>query len=162
DDPEIFLPWLSLLGRVGHALESLTVPGALPAAVDVPAHARAALEEVARDGAPASWGETHRLAAWQALPSVSPSPGSPALEGDHDCVMSSSSVPGLTDLGARASAARFVWDLARRQDSAWIVPLGASGLPDDAHARDQLPLWLRGALVPVVTDWNVLTEEESA
>ncbi|WP_246212855.1 penicillin acylase family protein [Streptomyces abyssomicinicus] len=162
DDPEIFLPWLSLLGRVGHALEGLTVPGALPAAVDVPAHARAALEEVARDGAPAGWGETHRLAAWQALPSVSPSPGTPALEGDHDCVMSSSSVPGLTDLSARASAARFVWDLARRQDSAWIVPLGASGLPDDAHARDQLPLWLRGALVPVVTDWNVLTEEESA
>ncbi|MEU9577165.1 penicillin acylase family protein [Streptomyces chilikensis] len=160
DDPEVFLPWLSLLGRVGHALESLTVPGALPPAVDVAAHARAALEEVARDGAPRSWGETHRLAAWEALPSASPL--RPALEGDHDCVMSSSSVPGLTDLGARASVARFVWDLARREDSGWIVPLGASGLPDHPHARDQLPLWLRGALIPVVTDWHLLTEEETA
>jgi penicillin amidase len=161
DDPEIFLPWLSLIGRVGHALENLTVPGALPAAVDVPAHAHAALEEVARDGAPASWGDTHRLAAWQALPADKPAPEPPALEGDHDCVMSSSSVPGLTDLSARASAARFVWDLAHRQGSAWIVPLGASGLPDDPHAHDQLPLWLRGELVPVVTDWHLLTEERS-
>ncbi|MGW0607228.1 penicillin acylase family protein [Streptomyces sp. NPDC002640] len=162
DDPEIFLPWLSLLGRVGHALENLTAPGALPATVDVPAHARAALEEVARDGAPASWGDTHRLAAWRAVPADGSSPEPPALEGDHDCVMSSSSVPGLTDLSARASAARFVWDLARRQDSAWIVPLGASGIPDDTHAHDQLPLWLRGELVPVVTDWHLLTEETSA
>jgi penicillin amidase len=83
----------------------------------------------------------------------------PGLDGDHDCVLSTSSVPGVTDLSARGPAARYVWDLARREDSLWVVPLGASGVPRDPHGRDQLPLWLRGGLAPVVTDWNQLTEE---
>ncbi|MFI1955075.1 penicillin acylase family protein [Streptomyces xinghaiensis] len=83
----------------------------------------------------------------------------PALSGDHDCVLATSSVPGLTHHSARASAARFVWDLARREDSRWIVPLGASGIPGHPHRSDQLPLWVRGDLVPVVTDWSLLTPE---
>ncbi|MGA5285293.1 penicillin acylase family protein [Streptomyces griseoincarnatus] len=83
------------------------------------------------------------------------------MHGDHDCVMSSSSVPGLTDVSARASAARYVWDLACRDDSAWITPLGASGVPGSPHYDDQLPLWLDGRLVPVVTDWCQLAEESA-
>ena len=69
-------------------------------------------------------------------------------------------VPGLTDLAARGPAARYVWDLARREDSLWVVPLGASGVPGSPHHRDQLPLWLKGDLVPVVTDWQHLTKED--
>ncbi|NEE42018.1 penicillin acylase family protein, partial [Streptomyces sp. SID7982] len=61
-----------------------------------------------------------------------------------------------TDLFARGPAARYVWDLARREDSRWAVPFGASGVPGSAHHRDQTPLWARGALAPVVTDWNLL------
>ena len=33
------------------------------------------------------------------------------------------------------------------------------GVPGDPHHRDQLPRWLRGEFVPVVTDWTRLTEE---
>ncbi|MFJ6946025.1 penicillin acylase family protein, partial [Streptomyces wuyuanensis] len=77
----------------------------------------------------------------------------------HDCVLATSSVPGVTDLSARGPSARYVWDLARREDSLWVVPLGARGIPGDAHHRDQLPLWLRGELVPVVTDFDLLTPE---
>ncbi|NDZ81403.1 GNAT family N-acetyltransferase, partial [Streptomyces sp. SID10853] len=108
------------------------------------------------------WGELHRLAPWQALPdepggSWGPPPGGwPGLSGDHDCVLSTSSVPGLTHHASRAPAARYVWDLARRDDSLWAVPLGASGIPGDPHRLDQLPLWVRGGLVPVITDWNQL------
>ena len=47
-----------------------------------------------------------------------------------------------------------------RENSLWVVPFGASGVPDSAHHRDQLPLWVRGDLVPVVTDWSRLTKEE--
>jgi penicillin amidase len=83
----------------------------------------------------------------------------PGLSGDHDCVLCTSAVPGLTDLSARGPAARYVWDLARREDSLWVVPFGASGVPRSPHHRDQQPLWLRGDLVPVVTDWNRLTKE---
>jgi penicillin amidase len=77
-------------------------------------------------------------------------------------VLATSSVPGLTDRSARGPAARYVWDLARREDSGWVVPFGASGVPGHPHRRDQLPLWLSGGLVPVTTDWNRLTEETDA
>ncbi|MEU1039920.1 penicillin acylase family protein [Streptomyces sp. NPDC005907] len=104
-----------------------------------------------------TWGDTHRLAAWRALP-TGPN-DEPALSGDHDCVLCTSAVPGVTDLAARGPAARYVWDLAHREDSLWVVPLGASGVPGTPHHRDQLPLWLRGDLAPVVTDWDRLTKE---
>ena len=83
----------------------------------------------------------------------------PGLTGDHDCVRCTSGVPGLTDRAARGPAARYVWDLARREDSRWVVPLGASGVPGSPHHRDQLPLWLRGELVPVVTDFTSFEKE---
>lgn len=163
--PEVFRPWLALLPRVGYALEHLLTTELLPLA-DRVGVVRAAVEEVAArqavaDGPPARWGDTHRLAPWQALPAEPPEPW-PALSGDHDCVLATSSVPGVTDLGARASAARYVWDLARREDSAWVVPLGASGVPGHPHHRDQLPLWARCELVPVVTDRARLVREAGA
>ena len=84
----------------------------------------------------------------------------PGLEGDHDCLLCTTSVPGIGYDGIRGPAARFVWDLADRDESRWVVPFGASGVPGDPHHRDQLPLWLRGDLVPVVTDWDLLTRTE--
>ncbi|MFB7665020.1 penicillin acylase family protein [Kitasatospora sp. NPDC056138] len=174
--PEVFLPWLALVPRVAYGLESLLTTGLLPD-VDRAELVREAVEEVAAAGAPATpWGELHRLAPWQALPDLPGTPGGPdtpdgsdgrpdgswpGLAGDHDCVLSTSSVPGITDRSARGPAARYVWDLARREDSLWVVPLGASGRPGSAHYRDQLPLWLHGGLVPVITDWTLLTEERT-
>ncbi|MEU5664832.1 penicillin acylase family protein [Streptomyces longwoodensis] len=163
--PEVLLPWLALVPRIGYALEHLLRAEELYG-VDRPALVRAALEEVAhaRVGRPpARWGDTHRLAAWRALPE--PQNGetpAPALSGDHDCVLCTSAVPGLTDLAARGPAARYVWDLARREDSRWVVPHGAQGNPGHPHHHDQLPLWLRGELVPVVTDWAHLEKESDA
>ncbi|WP_182901863.1 penicillin acylase family protein [Microbispora sp. H10830] len=180
--PEVFRPWLAPAPRVAYALESLLTTGLLPGLdrAALTELARAALEEVAARGETTgvSWGDLHRLVPWRALPSPAIStpvdnPGSvdnsgsgdgaaPAeagLPGDHDCVLSTSSVPGVTHHCARGPAARYVWDLARRDGSLWIVPFGASGVPGDRHWRDQHPLWLRGELVPVITDWNRLTEE---
>jgi penicillin amidase len=51
-----------------------------------------------------------------------------------------------------------VWDLADRRNSRWIVPFGASGEPG-AHQRDQFPLWRRGELVRIETDWHALELE---
>ncbi|MER7456844.1 penicillin acylase family protein [Micromonospora sp. NPDC126480] len=86
--------------------------------------------------------------------------GGPELDGDHDCVLATSSVPGVTDLCLRGPAARYAWDLARREDSRWVVPLGADGVPGTGHHDDQLASWRRGELLPVVTDWAELTEEQ--
>ncbi|WP_046726376.1 penicillin acylase family protein [Streptomyces humi] len=151
--PEPLLPWLALIPRIAFALEHLLRAEELYG-VDRPALVRAALEETAADGPAGTWGDTHRLAPWQALPER-PYDG-PALSGDHDCVLCTTAVPGLTDLSARGPAARYVWDLARREDSLWVVPLGADGVPGAAHHTDQLPLWTKGELIPVDTDWERL------
>ncbi|MET7655734.1 MULTISPECIES: penicillin acylase family protein [unclassified Streptomyces] len=153
--PEVLLPWLALVPRIGFALEHLLRAEELYG-IDRRALVREAVEEVA--GQPAGrWGDTHRLAPWRALPD--PSREAPALAGDHDCVLCTSAVPGWTDLAARGPAARYVWDLARREDSLWVVPFGASGVPGHPHHHDQLPLWLKGELAPVVTDWAQLKKE---
>ncbi|MER6994240.1 penicillin acylase family protein [Streptomyces sp. NPDC000410] len=156
--PAVFQPWLVPVVKVAYALEGLLTTRLLPG-IDRAAIVRAAVEEVAAEPPEATWGELHRLAPWQALPGVVANEEWPGLPGDHDCVLSTSSVPGLTDLSARGPAARYVWDLERRENSLWVVPLGARGVPGDAHHRDQLPLWLRGELIPVITDFDKLTEE---
>ncbi|MFJ2782517.1 MULTISPECIES: penicillin acylase family protein [unclassified Streptomyces] len=156
--PALLRPWLVLGPRVAFALETLLVAGPVPSE-DVDRIVREALDETGSGEPPAAWGVTHRLAPWQALPDPDDEHW-PGLGGDHDCVLSTSSVPGWTDLSGRASAARYVWDLADRERSRWIVPLGASGVPGDPHHRDQLPLWLRGDLAPVTTDWHHLTKEQ--
>ncbi|MQY12198.1 hypothetical protein SRB5_23280 [Streptomyces sp. RB5] len=156
--PEVFHPWLALLPRIGYALEHLLTDRTLP--VDRPALVRAALDETAAAApAPKPWGEVHRLAPWQALPLADDDVTWPGLGGDHDCVLATSAVPGVTDRFLRGPSARYVWDLGRREDSRWIVPLGASGIPGRPHARDQLPLWAAGELVPVVTDFALLAKE---
>ncbi|WFE99686.1 penicillin acylase family protein [Micromonospora sp. WMMD964] len=156
--PEVFAPWLAVTPRVGYALEHLLGGSPLPG-VDPAAVVRAAVEEVADAAAgPVRWGDLHRLAAWRALPDPDAGPG-PRLDGDHDCVLSTSSVPGVTHWCFRGPAARFVWDLARRTDSRWVVPLGACGVPGHRHHDDQSPAWLAGELLPIVTDWDRLVEE---
>ncbi|MEU6313402.1 penicillin acylase family protein [Streptomyces sp. NPDC047014] len=158
--PDVFHPWQYLLPKIGYALEGLLTSSLVPE-LDRAAHVRAALEETAAAGTlDAPWSQVHRLTPWQALPDAD-APEWPGLGGDHDCVNASSSVPGFTDLTARASAARYVWDLARREDSLWAVPLGADGVTGSPHHRDQLPLWARCELVPVVTDWARLTKESA-
>lgn len=158
--PALFSPWMALVPRVAYALETLLTSGPVPPA-DRAGAVRAALAEVAAAPPAGPWGATHRLAPWAALPDGDDAAW-PGLDGDHDCVLSTSSVPGVTDRSARGPAARYVWDLARREDSLWVVPFGASGVPGDPHERDQLPLWLRGGLVPVITDWNRLDKEHPA
>ncbi|MFW6690522.1 GNAT family N-acetyltransferase [Streptomyces sp. MAR4 CNX-425] len=159
--PGPLLPWLDLRTRIAYALNTLLTTDRLPE-IDRPALVRAAAEEAAGHLAaagpdePATWGEAHRLAPWQALPDGDAE--WPGLAGDHDCVLATAAVPGVTDRCLRAPAARYVWDVARREESRWVVPFGASGVPGSPHHRDQLEPWLRGGLVPVLTDWQALKE----
>ncbi|MEU3032111.1 penicillin acylase family protein [Streptomyces incarnatus] len=155
--PVVLRPWLALVPRVGFALEHLLRAEELYG-IDRPALVREALEDVAAQPPTGTWSDTHRLVPWQALPDGLTTPG---LAGDHDCVLCTSAVPGLTDLAARGPAARWVWDLADRDASRWVVPFGADGVPGSPHHHDQLPLWLGGELAPVVTDWNRLTPDRT-
>ncbi|WP_078894832.1 penicillin acylase family protein [Streptomyces sp. NRRL S-1022] len=157
--PDVLLPWLALVPRIGHALEHLLAAEDLYG-IDRAAAVRTALEEAAAAPTAVPWSATHRLAPWRALPAGPyTAADEPGLAGDHDCVLCTSAVPGLTDRAGRGPAARYVWDLADRDNSRWVVPFGADGVPGACHHRDQLPLWLEGELAPVVTDWTRLTPE---
>jgi penicillin amidase len=150
DCPAAFVPWMDTLTHVSYAVENLLAAD-LPE-INVTWLVREALEEVAARKPRPPWGETHQLSPLHALsgPVFAPDeePFDLGVSGDHHCVMSTSSLPGLTDVCVRGSAARYAFDLADRSASGWVVPLGASGVLGDPHHHDQLPLWLRGALAP--------------
>lgn len=139
DDP-VFAPWLDLTSKVGFAIETLVRAGT-PFGIDVRSHAQAAAEDAVDH--PATWGATHVFQPLHALGfTIPPVP----VSGDYDCVRCTSSIPGVTDVCSRGSVARYVWDLADRDAGGWVVP-------------DQLELWVAGELAPIVTDWELLTEE---
>jgi penicillin amidase len=157
-DP-VHAPWLDVTAHIGLALPSLVAAGT-PFGIDLPRLAGLAVQDARAH--PATWGATHVFAPLHAfdLTDLAP-PGvpRPAVDGDADCVRCTGSLPGVTDEAYRGSVARYVWDLDDRDASGWIVPLGADGRPGHAHHHDQLSLWVAGGLVPLVTDWTLLTEE---
>ncbi len=146
-DP-LFAPWLDPVARIGHALGDLLT-------ADV---AAAALEDVAAGPPPGTWGSRHVLHPIR-LVAATAWDDTVELSGDTDCVLATSSVPGVSDACWRGPVARYVWDLTDRARSRWIVPFGASGHPGHPHFADQLPLWARGDLIPLVTDWRTLSVE---
>ncbi|MDC7120092.1 penicillin acylase family protein [Cellulomonas fimi] len=181
DDPgagPVLAPWFVVPARVADALPALldadrADPDRLR--LDGPALVRAALEDVAAethatwtDGASGDdatvWADLHRLHPLHVLDEVpgcaSPFPVDVGVGGDTDCVRSTSSTPGVTHRSWRGSVARYVWDLADRERSRWNVPFGASGVPGDPHALDQLDAWLDARTTEVVTDWDRLHRED--
>jgi penicillin amidase len=79
------------------------------------------------------------------VPTVTPHP----VPGDKGCVLAAASAPGVTDRAYGGPVARYVWDLADRSASRWVVPLGASGVEGDPHFCDQTEAWLAGRLYRV-------------
>ncbi|WP_341927870.1 penicillin acylase family protein [Nocardioides psychrotolerans] len=157
---------LDVTTRIGLALAHLAAHGS-PYGIDVAAHARAALAEAEAEIAAdpgRTWGDTHVFAplhAFDLAPGRLEAPPVPrvGMSGDQDCVRCTGSLPGISDDVYRGAVARYVWDLADRSASAWIVPLGAAGDPRDPHHHDQLTRWAEGTLVPVVTDWERLVKD---
>ncbi|GGR65568.1 penicillin amidase [Nocardioides luteus] len=179
----LYEPWSALPARVASALHVI-LAAERPFGLDpheVVTAAAVAVRDAARDTAhdtahdtvrdtvpdagtePASWPEAHRFWPLHALeqfdlPHTRTAPATP-LPGDTDTVRCNAWSPGTT-VTVRGSVARYAWDLADRDNSRWVVPLGASGAPDDPHHTDQHEAWARGGAVRVVTDWSVLTEEQ--
>lgn len=156
-DP-VFAAWLDVTSRIALSLPGLVAAGR-PFGIDLPALAREALAEV--DAAPPrAWGDTHVFAPLHGFESMGlDAPGGLpvlAVDGDQDCVRCTTSYPADTDTCFRGSVARYVWDLADRSGSGWVVPTGAAGHPGDLHHHDQLAAWVTGDLLPVVTDWSRL------
>ncbi|MBH0780483.1 penicillin acylase family protein [Nocardia bovistercoris] len=170
--PRVFDPWFVAGTRIAAALES--VLDRCPAlGVDIEQILRATLESVATatasvDAVP-NWGSVHVLAPIHGMDLAGATPRHPELSalvrpnpwplgGDAECVLANGSAVGFSHACAVGSAARYVWDLADRDASRWIVPLGVSGDPCSPHFQDQAPLWARGRLIGVVGDVSRVRE----
>ena len=162
DEPAL-LPWLDPTARIAVAVESLLAVEA-PFGIDVAALSALALGDAADHAA--TWGASHvfrPVHAFDVLGEDLEPPRVPGagLAGDADCVRCTGSTPGVDDAAWRGSVARYVWDLADRGASGWVVPLGAAGDERDRHHADQLPLWAEARLAPLVTDWGRLVEDDA-
>lgn len=156
-DPDrtgVFAAVLDPRVRIGTAWEGLLHHGTA-LGLDVEAGIAEALRRAAEAPDPGRWGDRHAV-----RPVVIPAEradlerlGSAPTAGDSGCVLATRSQPGLQDRCSFGPVARYVWDLAARDDSRWIVPLGSSGQSRSPHRRDQLPAWAGGHTIPVVTDW---------
>ncbi len=158
----IFAAWLDVDGQVGAGWHSL-VRGGHRIGIDPAEGARVALDRVAVQRRPGEvWGERHRLDPLHALDLVAardgralvgvPSVPAHPVPGDKGCVLAAASAPGVTDRAYGGPVARYVWDLADRDASQWVVPFGSSGVPGDPHFTDQTNAWLTGTLHRVVDE----------
>jgi penicillin amidase len=57
------------------------------------------------------------------------------------------------------SVARYAFDLADWDSSAWVSPLGASGHPGSPHYADQVNTWAEIAMVPMLYTWPRIEAE---
>ncbi|OUC77762.1 penicillin acylase family protein [Gordonia lacunae] len=167
--PAVFQPWFVPEPRLATALTSV-VANTAGIGIDIEAVAVAALDavvaRVATFGSTPTWGSVHRLAPIHGFDLVGASPQYPdlfaalrptplPLAGDAESVFANAAAVG-THLCITGAAARYVWDLADRGASRWIVPLGVSGDPRSDHFQDQAAQWAAGELVEVVRDWDTL------
>jgi len=111
------------------------------------------------------WGRVHTTRSRHPLSDVFPEhaalldPPSVAAGGDGETVQAGTFAPGSGYGITVASVARYVFDLGDWNNSAWIVPLGASGHPASPHYADQAQTWADVRLRPMRYDWNRIREE---
>jgi penicillin amidase len=147
----IFSAWTTVDGQLGLGWHSLA-RGADRIGIDVATGVGVALERVAAQADSVTvWGDRHWLDPVHSLDGLGGAPNVPQdpVPGDKGCVLAAASAPGVTDRCYGGPVARYVWDLADRDASRWVVPFGASGDARDAHFADQTPAWIRGQLHPV-------------
>ena len=154
--------------RIAAGLDAV-LAGAPRLGMDVQAVAARVLDEVAAGAAETTtaWGDVHVLAPLHGMDfagvtasypelSMLVRPEQVPLAGDAECVLANASAVGFSHVCRLGSVARYVWDVADRDASRWIVPLGAHGDPSSDHFQDQTAMWARGDLIDVVSDWDVL------
>jgi penicillin amidase len=148
----------------------------LPAGADWPAALARALAGAVGDLAatlgpdPAAWtwGRVHVTRPRHPLSTVFPEaapaldPPSVAVGGDGDTVQNAGFIAAAGFGVTVTSVARYVFDLADWERSAWVTPLGVSGHPGSPHYADQVTPWSAGHLLPMRYDWGRIRAEAAA
>ena len=111
-----------------------------------------------------TWGKVHFTKPQHPLsiqfPEVGPllDPPSLPMGGDGDTPQSAGYAITQPFTMVATSVARYVFDAGDWNNSAWIVPLGASGHPGSPHYADQAPVWGEVQLTPMLYDWGRIAE----
>jgi len=114
------------------------------------------------------WGRIHGTHPQHTLSATFPElaplldPPSVPMGGDGDTVQAASFIAGAGYGVTSTSAARYVFDLADWDRSAWVVPLGSSGHPGSPHYADQAAAWAEVRLLPMRYDWQRIRLEAEA
>ena len=122
-------------------------------------------QELGEDMEPWRWGRVHRTVPQHSLSTSFPQlaglldPPSVPFGGDGDTPQAAGYSLARPCLMTSTSVARYVFDLSDWNNSAWIVPLGASGHPGSPHYADQTPIWAEVQLVPMLYDWERITAQ---
>ena len=111
------------------------------------------------------WGKVHYTRPEHTLSASFPKlaalldPPSVPMGGDGDTPQAGSYSPADPFVMTGMSVARYVFDTADWDNSAWISPLGASGHPGSPHYSDQTAIWAEVDLVPMLYSWNRIDSE---
>lgn len=71
------------------------------------------------------------------------------IAGADGCVMATSHVPGANTHAVIGSTARYLWNVADRTRSGWVVPLGVHEDRDHPNGLDQVSSYSTNTLLPV-------------
>jgi penicillin amidase len=125
-------------------------------------------ETLGPDPAAWAWGRVHVTRPAHPLSALFPGtadlldPPSLPAGGDGDTVQAADFVAAAGYELTLTSVARYAFDLADWERSAWIVPLGASGHPGSPHYADQARDWAAVRLRPMRYDWaRIAADAES-
>ncbi|WP_018180263.1 penicillin acylase family protein [Jongsikchunia kroppenstedtii] len=163
--PVWITPYFLATTRIAAGLDSVLARGA-EFGLDITRLVVDTVESLAAEIDTASlptWGEVHVLAPLHGMDFAGVTPAHPELStrvrpepvplgGDAECVFANASAVGFAHVCRLGSVARYVWDLADRDRSRWIVPLGASGDPRSPHFQDQTTQWAAGEQIAITTD----------
>jgi len=89
-------------------------------------------------------------------------PPAMAVGGDGDTVQAASFNASIGYTVSSTSVARYVFEVGNWHQSAWVVPFGSSGHPASPHYADQVSMWDRVQLYPMLYDWSQISAEAEA
>ena len=106
------------------------------------------------------WGNVHKTIPKHTLSPIFPNlsdslnPPSISINGDGDTPHAGFFAPSEPFNIIATSVARYYFDLSDWNKCQWIVPLGSSGHPGSEHYFNQMKIWSKTNLIPMLYDWK--------
>ncbi|MGL5406845.1 MAG: penicillin acylase family protein [Propionibacteriaceae bacterium] len=155
--PSLYSPWVNPVARIGFALDSIVTNASYfnLAVNDLAIQALNNTLESISIADDITWGDNHLAYPLITLPDSLLSqesnfaPTRVSVGGDTSCVLSTGSIPGVTNFCLRAPVARVTWKVGAPESSQWVIPWGSQGNCNSPNYNDQTQFWADGKLLNV-------------